>query len=1513
MVVGKRLSCVCGGDPFSDFACTNQPDMNMAVELIGNLYNGSATMRVKSFSGMPNQAAPCTKKACYPQKRYLYAYPQAWEADFLQCQSKTQDCILPLSKGEKCTVIECSDSQVWCPPKDVPKCPEFSTTSPYCAQFTCENATQCPPDGTSDYWQHHCYKTATPPQNSPVTFRCMEKPTEKGNRFHCAFAYKDMNFPSFIGLECKVGNCIYEKPGPPPPPPPYEPPKKPTHIPHLILMLCCSLLAFALVGIIMYDQNQRDTLPKAILPHMLPTVQTGEVALEERLLEHEKTRNYISWKNLSCSSTNILKLYQKPLISNVHGWAGHLTDGNGLTAIMGPSGAGKTTLLDAIAGRAKSVQVQGEVRLNGWIASPKQLRAISGYVMQDDILPGTSTVLEYFIFNAMLRMPQQMKKEYKRQRVYEIIQQLGLTKVAMSLIGDEFVRGLSGGEKRRLSIGIEILVCPPVLFLDEPLSGLDSSNASKVMNILTEIATSGVAVVLTLHQPRPDMLLSIDRLMILSAGGCTVYSGPTSQLGTYLDELGHAVPDSMTPVDFLLELLVNTNNAGEENCLKASYEDIDLRIEEEFRSGRGEDTWKSLTNRTAFSVQMRMLSARSIRNIYRNKYTLFVNFFLTFIVSISVGTIFFNSQNNTGGIQNRFGSIFFILLYLGMTSLGLLPIWREQWVLFLKENASGTYSSLSYFLNMVIYDVVLTRLMPPMFFAVFSYWMISLNASNDFSIFLFAFVLILTNIASSSMSILIGQLSRSNAVSNVLGTLATLIFVVFGGFFLNKNTIPIGLQWLANISFFNYAYEVLVVNEFHYTDAMFNFTAPLTNHSVSVPTNGDGILEVFGFDYRRLPSDLVILGVIIGVLLTLTYVVLYWKLHRTWTNKIISNEPAKNAQVQRDTHEPGHPFGKPSVQTSLFLDYQQPLMVNLRAEYLILSWTKLCCSTSSKQGVGSIVQHASGLAMKYAMTAVMGPSGAGKTTLLDAIAGRAKSVQVQGEVRLNGWIASPKQLRAISGYVMQDDILPGTSTVLEYFIFNAMLRMPQQMKKEYKRQRVYEIIQQLGLTKVAMSLIGDEFVRGLSGGEKRRLSIGIEILVCPPVLFLDEPLSGLDSSNASKVMNILTEIATSGVAVVLTLHQPRPDMLLSIDRLMILSAGGCTVYSGPTSQLGTYLDELGHAVPDSMTPVDFLLELLVDSSDRVIAKITESYSKSDLMGDEMRQLEQLILNTKQTQSSIPALRSSCTASYEFALLLKRSVIANARSPLLISLNLVSSVLVAFSVGFIFKNAGTDTSGIQKRMGSLFFILLYLALISLGSIPVWHQDYKVFLKEQSSGLYRIWTYFLAVVLNEFILLRSLPPIAFCWSYFLINLRGGAQSAHIITFLTALILCNCTLTGVVFVIGAATRKTSLANVIGSVVMLLSALFAGYLLSKSDMSRLINLISHISPLEYAFQILLVNEFHGLPKGHFEFTDPSNPHAGGIPVSGDTILVTFGFYPGGNFNNYIKYVITYIKYVCK
>ena len=291
-------------------------------------------------------------------------------------------------------------------------------------------------------------------------------------------------------------------------------------------------------------------------------------------------------------------------------------------------------------------------------------------------------------------------------------------------------------------------------------------------------------------------------------------------------------------------------------------------------------------------------------------------------------------------------------------------------------------------------------------------------------------------------------------------------------------------------------------------------------------------------------------------------------------------------------------------------------------------------------------------------------------------------------------------------------------------------------------------------------------------------------------------------------------------------------------------------------------------------------------------------------------MQQLITNTKNA-SHIPVLVHVCSPAKEVWVLFCRSVLANVRSPLLICLNLASSLLVAASVGFIFRDAGKDTPGIQKRMGSIFFMLLYLAMISLGSLPVWHQNYKVFQKEQCSRLYRVSSYFSAVVLNEFLLLRSIPPLIFYLSYYMITLRGG--TSHILSFISVLMLTNCTLTGVIFVIGTATRKTTVANVIGSVVMLLYTLFAGFLLNRSDMSAVINVVARVSPLRYAFQILLINEFHGLPKGYFIFTDPSNKDAPGFPVSGDTILETFGFDTQGSIYDYAFIsIILLISLVC-
>ena len=165
--------------------------------------------------------------------------------------------------------------------------------------------------------------------------------------------------------------------------------------------------------------------------------------------------------------------------------------------------AGKTTLLDILAGRPGArCCVTGSVEVNGRVAAPRALRAASGYVLQDDVLPGTSTVLEYMAFHAALRLPHSIVGPARQARVVGVLGALGLARLAGSTIGDQFQRGLSGGEKRRLSIAAELLTQPALLFLDEPTTGLDSTNAAKVVSILAALAGEGVTVVLSIHQPR---------------------------------------------------------------------------------------------------------------------------------------------------------------------------------------------------------------------------------------------------------------------------------------------------------------------------------------------------------------------------------------------------------------------------------------------------------------------------------------------------------------------------------------------------------------------------------------------------------------------------------------------------------------------------------------------------------------------------------------------------------------------------------------------------------------------------------------------------------------------------------------------------------------------------------------------------------------------------------------------------------------------------------------------------
>ena len=229
----------------------------------------------------------------------------------------------------------------------------------------------------------------------------------------------------------------------------------------------------------------------------------------------------------------------------LHGISGKAKDGE-IQAIMGPSGSGKSTLIDALAQRIDKSSLEGSITLNGQEVDPELLRNISAYVMQDDLLFPMLTVKETLMFAANVRLPASHGKEAKVERVNTMIRQLGLGKVADTIIGDESHRGVSGGERRRVSIGIDIVHGPLLLFLDEPTSGLDSSSAFMVVETLKHIAETGSIVIFSVHQPSDRILGLIDNLLIL-ANGQMIYMGHPRELTTYFTAFNHGYPPSGDP------------------------------------------------------------------------------------------------------------------------------------------------------------------------------------------------------------------------------------------------------------------------------------------------------------------------------------------------------------------------------------------------------------------------------------------------------------------------------------------------------------------------------------------------------------------------------------------------------------------------------------------------------------------------------------------------------------------------------------------------------------------------------------------------------------------------------------------------------------------------------------------------------------------------------------------------------------------------------------------------------
>uniref|UniRef100_A0A8C5DNV0 ATP-binding cassette sub-family G member 2-like n=1 Tax=Gouania willdenowi TaxID=441366 RepID=A0A8C5DNV0_GOUWI len=491
----------------------------------------------------------------------------------------------------------------------------------------------------------------------------------------------------------------------------------------------------------------------------------------------------------------------------------------GMNAIMGATGSGKTSLLDVIAGRKDPAGLrQGHVLVDGEHVT-SDLRLNSAYVIQDDILMGTLTVKENLLFSANLRLdPEHHSPLDKHHRVHSIIQDLGLSDCADTKIGTEFLRGVSGGERKRCSIGMELITSPSLLFLDEPTTGLDSNTANCIISLLHRLSRRGKTVIFSIHQPRYSIFKQFDHLTLMHKGE-VVYAGSSAHALDYFTALGYQIEAFNNPADFFMDItngeaksplrfITNKQEALESHIRLLRWTKLPHMLKGPFKKNTG---LYCLT--CVFVWQMRVVCGRTVTNTLRNPQTSYAQLALNIFFALLVGLIYYQMPLTLPeALQNRSGAFFFLIINMVFGNLSAVELFINERAIFIHENSSGYYRTSVYFLSKIFADLIPNRIIPIFVFSAIAYYMMGLKPAVE-AFFSFALIMSLVSLAGVGLAFLVSASVSSFAMANILIALPFVFMMVFGGFLVNLNSMLSWLSWLKWISIFKYGLHATFINE----------------------------------------------------------------------------------------------------------------------------------------------------------------------------------------------------------------------------------------------------------------------------------------------------------------------------------------------------------------------------------------------------------------------------------------------------------------------------------------------------------------------------------------------------------------------------------------------------------------------------------------------------------------------------------------------------------------------------
>jgi len=1163
--------------------------------------------------------------------------------------------------------------------------------------------------------------------------------------------------------------------------------------------------------------------------------------------------------------TKTLKSILKPM-------SGTLTAGT-CTLLLGGPGSGKSTLLRVLAGQLPSSK-PGSVTINGVKAKTvaKYSRTI-GFVPQKDEHHPLLTVRETLDFARACHLGHD-DSGLKKVRSELIMKVLGISHVADTIVGSSDIRGVSGGQRRRVSIGECLVGDQGFLVMDEMNTGLDSQSTLEVVQGLkTWCDILGGTAIVSMLQPQKDVMEQFDRIMIIN-DGYLVYNGPMNKVLEHFAAIGIIPIIAQEEIaEFLLrEVCKHPDPQFLEQHYYSQYH------HDEPKSGKMCKLSNMQFTMTPFQ-EFKLLVSRQWKLNYRNR-SLNLSLALEAIfVGLLLGISFFDVRD----IQLVYGLLFFLASILVRQSWQVIPVIMQARDILYKQRDLRMHRVFPYTVAFSIAQLPM-NLGAVFVLSTIVYFMANLAGSDFVAYIITCVTMCLLSLCLRAWMSSFAAIAPNSSVAQGVSAVFVMLSLLFSGFIITVDLISDAFIWIFWLSPVSWAMRSLVQVEFqskYYSDEdeyknllLYSFSADMSFIWIGILVLL-GYYLVFGFfvtylglRYRN-PSKPVVYdikkdGNKKDITLTIT------------TTKSILRTTENSADTQ-------------SVKTVVPV---QP--GDSRSEFIPVTLTT--AHLGYKVGKIELLQDISVQFEPGTLTCLMGSSGAGKTTLLDVIAQRKNEDQVTGKVLCNGLELAPSVFRNIIGYVEQYDTLSPQMTVWETLLFSARLRLTgTSMTPEEWCLKQMDI---LNLHDIGSHRVGSG-ESGLSNENRKRVSMAQELCGNPSILFLDEPTSGLDAEGALLVVDSIQNIAKTQRTVVCTIHQPSSMLFSKFNQLVLLQKGGQLIYFGQIGEHAKYLIDYLHQVPGlppSQTgenPASFMLRAI--ASNKGLTDLSAYYKASELAFT-----PEIAIQTGSDHDSDFAVEKYPVSNW--TQLEECYIRANKvyfRSPEYTFIRLLLALIMGAFLGAVYFQQGLDTADqVKSQIGIIFLGMDMVGIVSMVLlVPITYRERAVFYREAASSYYARMIFPLSIVLTEipYIFLNAflfLTPLHF--------LIGFDSASYMWQLLVWSLFLSCT-TFVGLFLCFALPTASVAQVCIGVLTGAMNIFSGFLLPRDFIPAPLLTFHYVNSDTFVLNTLVTNLFCGCPytteqvinNTVLEGDDPSCRLLQGFETVQDYVIRTFMFQP--------------------